>query len=131
MTEIEQAERDRLKAENSYLLARLCELEAKLNSNLATLAQVLAQLTKMVAPVRVPKLLTPEEVATILSVTPAAVYRWISDGSIPHRRAGRLPRFVLDDVLRWTETDAKQLGRDKKRGRVLPLRRSDPVAANR
>jgi hypothetical protein len=58
VNEAERAESDRLKAENSYLLARLCELEAKLNSNLEVLASALARLSKIIVPANLPRLLT-------------------------------------------------------------------------
>lgn len=125
MYEVEQAEHDRLQAENSYLLTRLCELEAKLNATLEGLASAIGRLSKVVAPANLPRLLTPEQVAELLAVKPGAVYKWVSDGSIPYRRAGSKPRFLLDEILAWTVPD--QAGRrsagDRKRRNVIGLRR--------
>jgi len=126
MNELEQAEHDRLKAENSYLLARLCELEAKLNDNLEALASALAHLSKIIVPANLPRLLTPEQAAGILQVTPDAVYKWISEKRIPFRRAGSKPRLDLAELMAWTVPagDGKRAGADKKRADVVALRRS-------
>jgi excisionase family DNA binding protein len=126
MNEIEQAERDRLKAENSYLLARLCELEARLNANLENLAVALSQLSKLVVPAGRPQLLTPEQAAEILQVTPEAIYKWISEKRIPFRRAGSKPRILLEELMAWTVPgpDGRRSASDKRRGNVVGLRRS-------
>lgn len=47
---VEEADPDRLKAENNYLLARVVEMEAKLNSALDRLNTTLEQLQQAVTP---------------------------------------------------------------------------------
>src|SRR5438067_465585 len=64
---------DRLKAENSYLLTRMIETEARLNGTLENLTQALSQLSKAVMPVKQPKFLTVEEAAGLLNVKPSAI----------------------------------------------------------
>jgi len=125
MTEVEQAENDRLKVENTYLFSRLVEMETKLNSSLDRLGSAVERLSKLVVPAQLPRLLTPEQAADVLGVTPEAVYKWISDRKIPFRRAGSKPRFVLDELMAWTvpTADDKRLG-DKRKADVLALRRS-------
>jgi excisionase family DNA binding protein len=105
MNELEQAEQDRLKAENTYLLSRLVEMETRLNTNLDKPAGAVDRLSKLVIPAHVPRLLTPEQVADMLAVKPGAVYKWVSEGSIPYRRAGSKPRFLLHEILAWTAPD--------------------------
>jgi len=125
MTEVEQAENDRLKVENTYLFSRLVEMETKLNSSLDRLGSAVERLSKLVVPAQLPRLLTPEQAADVLGVTPEAVYKWISERKIPFRRAGRKPRFALDELMAWTvpTTDDKRSG-DKRNADVLALRRS-------
>lgn len=43
-------------------------------------------------------LITAEEVATLLKVSPKSVYRWANDGLLPAFREGRLVRFLGCDV---------------------------------
>jgi excisionase family DNA binding protein len=49
-----------------------------------------------------PQFLTVEEVAELLRVSPRSVYDWVSQGIIPHRKAGRRTIFLLDEILEWT-----------------------------
>ena len=49
-----------------------------------------------------PRFLTVEEVAELLRVSPRSVYDWVSQGIIPHRKAGRRTIFLLDEILEWT-----------------------------
>jgi excisionase family DNA binding protein len=125
MTEPERAETDRLRAESSYLLSRLVEMETRLNVNLDKLTATLDSFSKLVVPANLPRLLTPEQVAELLVVKPGAVYKWVSEGKIPFRRAGTKPRFVLDEILAWTVPDqpSKRPASGKKRGHVVGLRR--------
>lgn len=43
-------------------------------------------------------LVTAEEVATLLKVSPKSIYRWAKDGLLPAFREGRLVRFRESDV---------------------------------
>jgi excisionase family DNA binding protein len=43
-------------------------------------------------------LVTAEEVATLLKVSPKSIYRWAKDGILPAFREGRLVRFLESDV---------------------------------
>jgi excisionase family DNA binding protein len=52
--------------------------------------------------VALPQFLTVEEVAELLRVSPRSVYDWVSQGIIPHRKAGRRTIFLLDEILEWT-----------------------------
>jgi excisionase family DNA binding protein len=49
-----------------------------------------------------PTFLTVEEVAELLRVSPRSVYDWVSQGTIPHRKAGRRTIFLLTEILEWT-----------------------------
>ncbi|MGH9759793.1 MAG: helix-turn-helix domain-containing protein [Blastocatellia bacterium] len=49
-----------------------------------------------------PKFLTVDEVAELLRVSPRSIYDWVSQGVIPHRKAGRRTIFLLDEILAWT-----------------------------
>jgi PTS system nitrogen regulatory IIA component len=44
------------------------------------------------------QLLTVDDVARMLRVSKAAVYRWAEDGKIRARKAGTLLRFRVEDV---------------------------------
>jgi excisionase family DNA binding protein len=44
------------------------------------------------------RLLTVDEVATMLRVSKAAIYRWAEDGRLRTRKAGALLRFRVEDV---------------------------------
>ncbi len=43
-------------------------------------------------------LVTAEEVAALLKVSPKSIYRWAQDGILPAFREGRLVRFLESDV---------------------------------
>ncbi len=43
-------------------------------------------------------LVTAEEVAAVLRVSPKSIYRWASEGRLPAFREGRLIRFLESDV---------------------------------
>jgi excisionase family DNA binding protein len=49
-----------------------------------------------------PKFLTVEEVAELLRVSSRSVYDWVSQDTIPHRKAGRRTIFLMNEVLEWT-----------------------------
>jgi len=51
----------------------------------------------------VERLLTLQQVAEYLSVSPKTVRRWLSGKRLPHVRLGRVLRFRQDEVLRWIE----------------------------
>jgi len=42
--------------------------------------------------------LTAEEVAGLLKVTEATVYRWVREGTLPAQRLGRTLRFREEDI---------------------------------
>jgi excisionase family DNA binding protein len=43
-------------------------------------------------------LITAEEIADLLKVSPKSIYRWASEGRLPAFREGRLIRFLEADV---------------------------------
>lgn len=43
-------------------------------------------------------LITAEEIAALLKVSPKSIYRWASEGRLPAFREGRLIRFLESDV---------------------------------
>jgi excisionase family DNA binding protein len=47
------------------------------------------------------KLWTVEAVAEFLGVSKTWVYRRVESGEIPHRKIGRVVRFVPDEVTSW------------------------------
>lgn len=49
------------------------------------------------------KLLTTDEVADLLSVTPACVRKWVRLGFIPTVRLGRLVRFRGLAIEKWVK----------------------------
>lgn len=51
----------------------------------------------------VDRLLTPAELAEVLSVSPRWVRLHTDNGDIPHFKLGRYPRYKLDRVLVWLE----------------------------
>jgi excisionase family DNA binding protein len=48
-----------------------------------------------------PRFLTVNEVAELLRVSVRSVYDWVSQGSIPHHKAGRRTIFQLEEVIEW------------------------------
>jgi excisionase family DNA binding protein len=56
-------------------------------------------------------LLTPEEVAQLLRVTPRTVRRWGAEGTLERiRLGGRLTRYRADDVQRLISNDVAPAG---------------------
>jgi excisionase family DNA binding protein len=53
-------------------------------------------------PQMLPEFLTVEEVASWLRVSPRSIYDWVSQGVIPHRKAGRRTIFLVNEILEWT-----------------------------
>lgn len=53
-------------------------------------------------PPMLPRLLTVDEVAQWLRVSPRSIYDWVSQGIIPHRKAGRRTLFLSNEILEWT-----------------------------
>jgi len=49
------------------------------------------------------KLLTPQEVADLLSVRKSTIYQWTHQGYIPHVKLGKFVRFNQDKVMEWVE----------------------------
>ena len=43
-------------------------------------------------------LITAEQIAELLKVSPKSIYRWASEGRLPAFREGRLIRFLESDV---------------------------------
>src|SRR5215831_12633554 len=124
MHDSETAERERLLAENNYLLTRLAEIQGKLNSTLASLSLTLQQLNKAIVPPKPQRLLSVEEAADVLQVTPAAIYKWVSERAIPFRKAGSQTRFVVEELLEWTKPPgaATPKRNDTRPGNVVPYR---------
>jgi putative molybdopterin biosynthesis protein len=54
-----------------------------------------------------PQFLTVEEVAQLLRVSPRSVYDWVSQDTIPHRKAGRRTIFLADEILAWTQNNSR------------------------
>jgi excisionase family DNA binding protein len=63
----------------------------------------------------VSKLLTPEEVADLLCVTTHTLAVWRSERryNLPYVKAGRLVRYLEDDVRRFIETRLRGRQEDK------------------
>ena len=49
------------------------------------------------------KLLSPQELSEVLSISIETVYAWTSQKRIPYIKMGRLVRFNADEVNRWLE----------------------------
>jgi len=49
------------------------------------------------------KLLSPQELSDVLSVSIETVYAWTSQKRIPYIKMGRLVRFNADEVNKWLE----------------------------
>jgi hypothetical protein len=80
---VADAQRDRLAAENSYLLARSIELETKLNETLAALNVVLEHFQKVITPNTLPRMLTVPQVAELYQVAERTVNGWVHKERIP------------------------------------------------
>jgi excisionase family DNA binding protein len=50
----------------------------------------------------VEKFLKVAELAQILQVKPTTIYTWVRQGRIPHTRIGRLVRFTLAQIEKFT-----------------------------
>jgi len=59
------------------------------------------------------KLLTPQEVADLLSVRKSTIYQWTHQGYIPFVKLGKFVRFNQDKVMEWVERKSI-LGRKKR-----------------
>ena len=55
------------------------------------------------------ELLTPEEVAHLLKVPKATVYKWVHQRKIPHVKVGRHLRFVKAEILEWVEEQRREM----------------------
>ena len=120
MSEHELAERDRLKAENSYLLTRMIEMESKLDGTLTLLNSTLEQLQKIVIPTTLPQMLTVEQVASLYKISERTVNGWVQERRIPFHRPGGAIRFSLKELLEWSKHDNDTLPAD-----VVRLNRSN------
>ena len=49
--------------------------------------------------------LRPDEVASVLGVSRATIYRWLDDGELPATRRGRVCLVRMDDLRRWLNED--------------------------
>jgi len=49
------------------------------------------------------KLLSPQELSDVLSISIETVYAWTSQKRIPFIKMGRLVRFNADEVNKWLE----------------------------
>jgi len=72
-----------------------------------------------------PRLVTVEEAAAALSVTPQTVYRRVEDGTIPAVRIGRAIRIDLDQALEQMRVEAGTRGAA---GRSAAITRRPPAA---
>jgi excisionase family DNA binding protein len=52
-----------------------------------------------------PQFLTVAEVAELLRLKPRTIYEMVSERRIPYRKAGDRTIFLLDEILKWTNTD--------------------------
>lgn len=98
-----QEQQDRLRAENDYLLARVVEMESKLNATLERLTATLELLAKNVIPTTLPQMLTVKQVAALYQVSESTVNGWVQGGRIPHHKAGGSVRFRLDELMEWSK----------------------------
>lgn len=48
-----------------------------------------------------PTILTPEEVADLLRMNKAAIYRWLNEGYLPGHKIGNNWRILRDDLQEW------------------------------
>ena len=49
------------------------------------------------------KLLSPQELSEVLSISIETVYAWTSQKRIPFIKMGRLVRFNVDEVNKWLD----------------------------
>ena len=55
-----------------------------------------------------PKFLNVKELAELLRIKSRTVYEMVSQGRIPYRKAGDRTIFLLDEILEWTQPNAKR-----------------------
>ena len=55
-------------------------------------------------------LLTPQQAAVALAISPRKLWGMTDSGEMPHLRVGRCVRYPLDDLQRWI--DAQKEGGD-------------------
>jgi len=67
------------------------------------------------------KLLTPQEVADLLSVRKSTIYQWTHQDYIPHIKLGKFVRFNEDNILQWVE-DKSNVGRKRQRVEIQNLK---------
>lgn len=60
-------------------------------------------------PTGIPLLLTPQEAADALTISPRTLWAMTKEGRIPAIRIGRLVRYDRADLVRWIEAQ-KQAG---------------------
>lgn len=53
-----------------------------------------------------PAVMTPEEVADILRMDKKALYRWLSDGTLPGFKLVGQWRILRDDLAQWLKSGA-------------------------
>jgi len=59
------------------------------------------------SPSNPPLLLTPEQAAVALAISPRKLWSSTTSGEIPHIRIGRCVRYPLDDLKRWIDDQKK------------------------
>lgn len=57
-----------------------------------------------------PTILTPEEVADLLRMTKAAIYRWLNEGDLPGHKVGQGWRILRDDLHQWMQQNSNSYG---------------------
>ena len=65
------------------------------------LIMVMKEMRERVA--EIPRFLTVLEVAELVRLKPRTIYEMVAQGRIPHRRAGRVLIFELQEILTWTQ----------------------------
>lgn len=58
-------------------------------------------------PRNLPLLLTTQEAAEALAISPRKLWGMTASGEIPHVRLGRSVRYPVDDLQRWIESQKK------------------------
>jgi excisionase family DNA binding protein len=61
----------------------------------------------------IPQLITIEQLAERLGVTPRYVRRLIAERRVPHRKLGKLIRFAEDEIADWLDA-TRRPGRDRR-----------------
>jgi len=59
------------------------------------------------APKNPPLLLTPQQAAELLAISPRKLWALTASGEIPHIRIGRSVRYSVDDLREWIEHKKK------------------------